>query len=84
MTLIIEIPDELATALKAKAQAEGLSADSYAHRVLQQTLVAKAEPPAPRKPLETGYGMFAKYGPAPTGEEIDENRRDMLRGSVFG
>ena len=24
--------------------------------------------------------MLAKYGPAPSAEEIDENRRDMFRG----
>jgi len=24
--------------------------------------------------------MLAKYGPAPSAEEIDENRKDMFRG----
>jgi hypothetical protein len=24
--------------------------------------------------------MLAKYGPAPSAEDIDENRRDMFRG----
>jgi hypothetical protein len=33
----------------------------------------------PGQPFETGYGMLAKYGPAPSAEEIDENRRDMFR-----
>jgi hypothetical protein len=30
-------------------------------------------------PFETGYGMWAKYGPAPSAEEIDEIRGDMFR-----
>jgi hypothetical protein len=34
----------------------------------------------PRKPLKTGRGMLAKYGPAPSAEELDENRKDMFHG----
>jgi hypothetical protein len=34
----------------------------------------------PGPPFKTGRGMLAKYGPAPSAEEIDENRRDMFRG----
>jgi hypothetical protein len=33
----------------------------------------------PRKPLKSARGILAKYGPGPSAEEIDENRRDMLR-----
>ena len=31
------------------------------------------------QPFETGYGMLAKYGDAPSAEEIDENRTEMFR-----
>lgn len=31
------------------------------------------------QPFETGYGMLAKYGDAPSVDEIDENRREMFR-----
>lgn len=34
----------------------------------------------PLKPFTSGYGMLAKYGPAPSAEEIDENRREMFHG----
>jgi hypothetical protein len=67
---VIEIPDEQAAALKAKAAAEGLS--------LQAWLTRLAEIPA-RVPLQSGLGLLAKYGPAPSAEEIDENRREMFR-----
>jgi len=30
-------------------------------------------------PFKTGRGIFVKYGPAPSAEEIDENRREMFR-----
>ena len=70
---VIEIPDEQAAALKAKAAAQGLTLTAWLERLAE-------EPPAARRPLKTGRGMLAKYGPAPSAEEIDENRRDMFRG----
>jgi len=75
MTLTIEIPDELAAALQAKAQAEGLSPDTYVGRVLEKTLVVEAEPV--RRALKSAYGILAKYGPAPSDEDIAEVRREM-------
>ena len=38
MTLTIELPDRQETALKAKAQAQGLSAEEYARQVLAHDL----------------------------------------------
>jgi hypothetical protein len=73
MTLTIEISDELAAALRAKAEAEGLSPDSYVGRVLEKTLV-ETEPVVP---FENSYGILAKYGPAPSEEDIAEVRREM-------
>ena len=34
----------------------------------------------PLKPKKSAYGLLAKYGPGPTEEEIDENRREMFSG----
>jgi hypothetical protein len=80
MDLIIQIPDDVGAALKAQAQAHGVTAARYASRVIQETLAPANEPPVPASlPFETGYGMWAKYGPAPSSEEIDENRREMFR-----
>lgn len=79
MNLTIEIPDEFAAALKAKAQALGVSPDHFASRVVQSTLTADIEQQPVGQPFETGYGMWAKYGPAPSAEEIDESRREMFR-----
>jgi hypothetical protein len=78
MKLNIEIPDDLGAAVKEQAQAEGISPDRYVSRLLQDTL-GPAHTSAPSGPFETGYGMWAKYGPAPSAEDIDENRRDMFR-----
>jgi len=80
MTVTIELPDELEGALKAQAQAQGVSVASFTRSVLEEALIPKGLECKPRPPLKTGRGMWAKYGPAPSAEEIDENRRDMFRG----
>jgi len=33
----------------------------------------------PAAPFKSGRGMFAKYGEAPSAEEIDANRAEMFR-----
>ena len=70
---VIEIPDEQAAALRLKAAVEGLSLKDWLAKLAGEAA------DNPRKPLKTGFGMFAKYGPAPSAEEIDENRREMFR-----
>ena len=72
---LIEIPDNQAAALKAKAALQGLTLKSWLVKLAEES-----HPNAPRKPLKTGRGMLAKYGPAPSAEEIDENRKDMFSG----
>lgn len=79
MNMNIELPDELGPALKEKAHAQGLSPESYIRQVLEEELSSETQEPAAPKRLKTGYGMWSKYGPAPSAEEIDENRREMFR-----
>jgi len=78
MTLIIDLSKDLEAALVAHAQAEGVDAAGYARRVLARALGMEEEQGGP--PLKTGRGLLAKYGPAPSAEEIDANRADMFRG----
>jgi hypothetical protein len=83
MTLTIDLPEELEAALKAQAQAQGVSAERYLLRVLQaclRTPTSESEKGKPVQPFETGRGMFSKYGQAPSAEEIDANRAEMFRG----
>jgi plasmid stability protein len=78
MNLTIELPDDLEAALKAKALAQGISLASFTRRVLEEAVMtAEGEQVKPKK---SGYGLLAKYGPGPSEEEIDENRREMFRG----
>jgi hypothetical protein len=74
MTITIELAEEQVEALEAKALAVGLSLEGWLQRIVDR----EAEPP--RKPLKSARGILAKYGPGPSAEEIDENRRDMFKG----
>ena len=72
---VIEVADDQAAKLKARAAAEGLTLRAWIEKLADESPQA-----TPRKPLKSGRGMLAKYGPAPSAEEIDENRREMFRG----
>jgi hypothetical protein len=73
MTLTLELSEQQAAALHYKAVSRGLT--------LQAWIQELADSPAPSaNPFETGYGILAKYGTAPSIEEIAENRRDMFSG----
>jgi len=78
MNLTIELPDELEAALKAKAMAQGVSLAGFTRHVLEEAV--KPVEGQKLRPKKSGYGLLAKYGPGPSEEEIDENRREMFRG----
>jgi hypothetical protein len=77
--MTIELPQEIEAALKRKASLNGVSAEAFVRAVIEREL----EPTLPAQksgpPFKSGYGILAKYGPAPTNEEMEENRRDMWK-----
>ena len=76
MSVQIELSDRQAAALEAKAAAQGLTLQDWFKQIAGQELDEGHIDQA----FTTGYGMLAKYGPAPSAQEIDENRREMFRG----
>lgn len=76
MSVQIELSDQQAAVLQAKAAAQGLTLQDWFKKLADQ----EPDQAQPVKPFITGYGMLAKYGQAPSAEEIDENRREMFRG----
>lgn len=76
MTVTIELSEQQAALLKARAAAEGLTLEDWLQRLAGQ----QSEADQPPRPFKSGYGLLAKYGPAPSAEEIDQNRREMFRG----
>jgi hypothetical protein len=71
---VIEISDDQAAILKAKAAAQGLTLKAWLEKLAEDGTEAKA------KPKKSAFGLLAQYGPGPSAEEIDENRREMFRG----
>ena len=68
----IELPDDQAAALNAKAAAQGLTLKAWLGRL--------ADADTGATPKKSAHGLLAQYGPGPSAEEIDENRRALFRG----
>jgi hypothetical protein len=78
MTITLPLRPQEEARLIAAARARGLSTDALVREALDRILAEAPDQPA--KPKKSAYGLLAKYGPGPTEEEIDENRREMFRG----
>ena len=77
MTITVELPDNLEDALKAQANAQGLSEAGYIRTVLERDL--RASSGASLAPFKTGQGSLGKYGTAPAADDIAANRADMFQ-----
>lgn len=78
--LTIQIPEKLEAVLNAQAKARGISADGYVQDLLERDLAGSLDDhPQQGPPFKTGRGILARYGPAPSAEEIDANRAEMFQ-----
>jgi plasmid stability protein len=82
--MLIEVPDELATALKTQAHAHGVSPAGYVRVILERDLAQSLQtqsigPQSAGIPFKTGRGILAKYGPAPSAQEIEANQAEIFR-----
>jgi hypothetical protein len=86
MHVTIDLSDKNAAALEAQARAAHMPKENYLREIVERALhqpssTAHRQPEGqPLKPKKSAYGLLAKYGPGPTDEEIDENRREMFSG----
>jgi hypothetical protein len=80
MAVSIEISNEQLAALEAKAAAQGLTLQDWLRKLAGEEAEPTQPGTQPSQPFQPGYGMLAKYGPAPSAEEIHENRREMFGG----
>jgi hypothetical protein len=87
MNVTIVLSEQTAAALEEQARAAHMPAERYASKIVESALrnershSTHEQPPGqPLKPRKPAYGLLAKYGPGPTREEIDENRREMFSG----
>ena len=78
--MVVELPAEFEYSVKAQALSRGLSVEAYVLDVVERDLRRAEETSPTDRPFETGRGILAAYGPAPSSEEIDRNRAEMFRG----
>ena len=77
MTIILPLQPQEEARLIAAAQAKGLSTDALVREALDKIL-AEAPEGSSKEPTRSLRGLLTKYGPAPSAEEIDQNRAEML------
>ena len=79
MTITLPLQPQEEARLLAAAHARGLSANALVREALAAIL---AQPPGEatpaKEPTRSLRGLLAKYGPAPSAEEIDRNRAEMF------
>jgi hypothetical protein len=78
--VLVELPAEFEASVKAQALLRGLTVEAYLRDIVERDLRPAEENASPHRPLKSGWGLCADLGPAPSAEEIDENRAEMFRG----
>ncbi len=78
MTLILPLEPQVEARLIAVAQGRGLSADQLVREAIDKILTEAPEAAASKEQTRSLRGLLAKYGPAPSAEEIDQNRAEMF------
>ena len=79
MTITLPLQPQEEARLIAAARARGLSADALVREALAGILTEPAgDASSPNEPTRSLRGLLAKYGPAPSAEEIDRNRAEMF------
>lgn len=79
MSITLTLDPREEAKLMAAAQARGLSAADLVREALEGILDATSEQDAAvKQPKRSLRGLLAKYGPAPSAEEIDKNRAEMF------
>ncbi len=78
MTITLPLQPQEEAILIAMAESKGLSLDVLVREVLDRMLADSLDVASHKKPTRSARGILAKYGPAPSAEEIDQNRAEMF------
>ena len=79
MTITLPLLPQEEAKLLAAAKAKGVSADALVREALNKIIAeAPGQVSLKKEPTLSARGILAKYGPAPSADEIDQNRAEMF------
>jgi hypothetical protein len=78
MTITLPLQPQEEARLIAIAEAKGISPDALVREALDGILSTVPDGSIEKEPTRSSRGILAKYGPAPSAEDIDQNRADMF------
>jgi hypothetical protein len=85
MTISLPLQPNEEARLLAAAKARGIPANALVLEALNRILLetsqqdsSQRQSGAPKEPTRSVRGLLAKYGTAPSAEEIDQNRAEMF------
>ena len=65
--------------LRAKAKSQGTTPEEVVRQAIQPIIASVPDDlAAKRSPMKSLLGILAKHGPAPSAEDIEENRKEMF------
>ncbi len=79
MTITLPLEPQKEAKLIAVAESKGMTANELLSQAIDKIIADASEATARKEPTISLRGLLAKYGPAPSAEEIDQNRTDMFR-----
>jgi hypothetical protein len=78
MTITLPLEPQREAKLVAVAQSKGMTTDELVRQSIDKIIAEAPESAARKQPTVSLRGLLAKYGPAPSAEEIDQNRAEMF------
>jgi hypothetical protein len=79
MTITLPLQPQEEAKLLALAKAKGVSPNALVREAVNRIIEeASGDASIKEEPTVSARGILAKYGPAPSAEEIDQNRAEMF------
>jgi hypothetical protein len=79
MTITLPLEPQKEAKLNAVARAKGMTPDELVTQAIDQIIAEASDSTTGKEPTRSLRGLLAKYGPAPSAEEIDRNRAEMFQ-----
>ena len=79
MTITLPLSPQKEAKLNDLAKAKGLTPDELVIQAIDQIIAEAPDSTTRKEPTRSLRGLLAKYGPAPSAEEIDRNRAEVFQ-----